>query len=132
LSAALTYTPGSSAIFLAGIAAYSIEAKANILSVKRDLLEREGPYGPNVALAMASGAKNLAEADVALATTGIAGPDGGTPERPVGFFSVAAVGLEKELYLEKRVKGSRHQVVEAATLAALSLLENLLDRPVIV
>ena len=109
--------------------AYSIKAKNAILNVERNLLDTHGPVSQPVALAMAHGVQKLTGADLAIATTGLAGPDGGSADLPIGLYYVAAVGLGQELWLSRQVSGDRGQVVEAATLSALELLETLLNRP---
>ncbi|MDR2141430.1 MAG: CinA family protein [Deltaproteobacteria bacterium] len=129
LASTLTYTPGSSAVFLAGVTAYANSAKKQILGVTQQTLETQGAVSLVTALAMAQGIRNLTKAEIGLATTGIAGPDGGTRVKPVGLCYVAAVGLGQELVEELHFAGARHEVVEAAALAALDLLSRLLDRP---
>lgn len=84
VSAALTETPGSSDVFLAGLVTYSNEAKMGLLGVSLDVLETFGAVSIAVAWAMARGALERTEADVAVAITGIAGPDGGSEKKPVG------------------------------------------------
>lgn len=85
----LTNVPGSSKVFLQGFVTYSNEAKTNSLGVPVDLISAHGAVSEPVARAMAEGALRIAGADFALATTGIAGPGGGTPEKPVGTVFVA-------------------------------------------
>ncbi|AGH47955.1 MULTISPECIES: CinA family protein [Sphingomonadales] len=84
VSAALTEIPGSSDVFLAGYVTYSNEAKIRMLGVSLDVLETFGAVSIAVAWGMARGALERAEADVAVAITGIAGPDGGSEKKPVG------------------------------------------------
>lgn len=84
VSAALTEIPGSSDVLLAGFVTYSNEAKIGLLGVSLDVLETFGAVSIAVAWAMARGALERAEADVAVAITGVAGPDGGTEKKPVG------------------------------------------------
>lgn len=80
----LTDLSGSSAWFEAGVVSYSNEAKMSLLGVRRETLERTGAVSEQTALEMASGAVARLHADVAVAVTGIAGPTGGTPDKPVG------------------------------------------------
>ena len=91
----LTEVPGCSAYFLADYVCYSNAAKVDVLGVSRETLERHGAVSEETAREMAQGARRRSGADVAVATTGIAGPDGGTAERPVGTvcFALAADGL---------------------------------------
>jgi nicotinamide-nucleotide amidase len=90
----ITNVPGASAVLLAGYVTYSNEAKAAMLGIEPRLISEHGAVSKQVALAMAEGARLKAKADFALATTGIAGPAGGTEEKPVGtvFIALAAEG----------------------------------------
>ena len=94
VSAALTEIPGSSDVFLAGYVTYSNEAKIRMLGVSLDVLETFGAVSIAVAWGMARGALERAESDVAVAITGIAGPDGGSEKKPVGtvVFARAETG----------------------------------------
>jgi nicotinamide-nucleotide amidase len=85
----ITNVPGASAVFRAGYVTYSNEAKAEMLGVDPRLIQAEGAVSENVARAMAEGARQQARATFALATTGIAGPGGGTEQKPVGTVFVA-------------------------------------------
>jgi nicotinamide-nucleotide amidase len=90
----ITNVPGASAVFLAGYVTYSNEAKAAMLGIEPRLISGYGAVSKQVAQAMAEGARLNAKADFALATTGIAGPAGGTEEKPVGtvFIALASKG----------------------------------------
>ena len=85
----VTNVSGASAVFLAGYVTYSNEAKTRDLAVPAELIARHGAVSPEVATAMAEGALRRAGSDWALATTGIAGPTGGTPDKPVGTVCIA-------------------------------------------
>jgi nicotinamide-nucleotide amidase len=85
----ITDVPGSSAYFRGGVVAYSNEAKASLLGVPEDLLEAHGAVSEPVVRAMAEGARERFGSDLAVATSGISGPDGGTPEKPVGLVWIA-------------------------------------------
>ena len=85
----ITNVPGASGVFLAGCVTYANAAKTNVLGVDPALIEQEGAVSASVARAMAEGARDRAKSTHALATTGIAGPDGGTAEKPVGTVYVA-------------------------------------------
>lgn len=89
VAAAMTDIPGSSAVFERGFVTYSNEAKAEMLGVETALIERCGAVSEEVARAMAMGAIGHSRAMVAVAVTGIAGPDGGSPEKPVGLVHFA-------------------------------------------
>ncbi|HAL92724.1 MAG TPA: hypothetical protein DCM68_06845, partial [Verrucomicrobia bacterium] len=84
VGAALTSLPGSSAWYFGGIVAYSNALKPRLLGVPAETLAAHGAVSPETARAMAEGARKKCKADFALSVTGIAGPDGGTPEKPVG------------------------------------------------
>ena len=90
----ITNVPGVSAAFLGGVVAYSNEAKRRFLGVPAEALERHGAVSEPVALAMARGARERFGADYALGVTGVAGPGGGTPEKPVGTVWIALAGPE--------------------------------------
>jgi nicotinamide-nucleotide amidase len=127
LSARLTERPGSSRHFAGGVVAYSNEAKIELLGVDPELIERHGAVSEEVAEALASGAIERFHADFGIGLTGIAGPDGGTPEKPVGrvCFSV----IEKEgasITRELDVPGSRAEIRDRCTTVALHLLRRLL------
>lgn len=98
VSAALTEIPGSSDVFDAGFVTYSNEAKHGVLKVSTDVLETFGAVSIAVAWSMAQGALNRSEADVAVAITGIAGPDGGSEKKPVGtvVFAQAVRGADPQ------------------------------------
>src|SRR3989304_5781049 len=85
----LTNVPGSSSYVLGGIVAYSNEAKERLLGVRHETLEEQGAVSPETAIEMARGARAALGADVGLSVTGIAGPGGGTPDKPVGLVYVA-------------------------------------------
>jgi len=102
LAHTLTNIPGSSAYFRGGVVSYSNEVKMKVLGVKRETLEQYGAVSEQTAREMAEGVKNLMEVDVAVATTGIAGPGGGTPEKPVGLVYIGLAtpeGVEVKRFL---------------------------------
>ena len=90
IAAYLTEVPGSSDVFERGFVTYSNEAKTASLGVPLELLERHGAVSEEVARAMAEGAVGSSPADISVAVTGVAGPGGGTPEKPVGLVHMAA------------------------------------------
>jgi nicotinamide-nucleotide amidase len=127
MSARLTERAGSSAYFAGGIVAYSNPAKVSLAGVDAELIERFGAVSEQVADALATGAVERFDADVGIGITGIAGPDGGTEEKPVGTvcFSVASAsgGL---ITRTVRLPGNRVDVQDRATTVALHLLRKLL------
>ena len=96
VGARLTEVPGSSGYFVGGVIAYANAVKMAVLGVPELLLEEHGAVSEPVALAMAEGALSAFGADLAVATTGIAGPSGGSPEKPVGTVYIALVSREGE------------------------------------
>ena len=94
LGDAITNVAGSSDYFLGGVIAYGNATKEELLGVPHELLARHGAVSAPVALAMAEGARRLLRADLALAVTGIAGPGGGTPDKPVGLVYIALATSE--------------------------------------
>ncbi len=127
LLAWLTAVPGSSAVVLGGVVAYHDDLKRQLLGVDAELLLRQGAVSAGAAEAMASGVRRLVGADLGLATTGIAGPGGATPSKPVGLAFVAAVGAERVLVREHRWPGEREDNRRASAQAALRLTLELLQ-----
>jgi len=120
----LTNVPGSSVYFLHGVVAYSNAAKVTLLDVAPHLFEQYGAVSEPVALAMAYGAQRRAGSDLALGVTGIAGPTGGTAEKPVGLVYCALVDREGEAVQEWRFgsEAGRRGIKFLASQAALNLL----------
>lgn len=118
----LTNIPGSSSFLLADIVAYSNEAKRTYLNVSEDLLQQHGAVSKEVAEAMARGARETAGADIGIAVTGIAGPSGGTPEKPVGLVWVAYADAEEAVSIKFNFGDERVRVKERASQAALELV----------
>ncbi|MCR4391254.1 MAG: nicotinamide-nucleotide amidohydrolase family protein [Candidatus Acetothermia bacterium] len=122
LAMRITEVPGSSAYFRGGVVAYANDVKEHVLGVPSDVLRRFGAVSPECARAMAEGARRLLGADLALATTGIAGPGGGTPDKPVGLVYVA-LATERDVMVRKlRLVGSRQGNRWSASESALALL----------
>lgn len=135
LAARITDQPGASEIFRLGVVAYANEAKERILHVRKETLARYGAVSPQTAAEMARGIKDLAKADFGAAITGIAGPGGGTPDKPVGLVYIALAG--KEIHVNKMEPVGRYQgrewVRRRASSAALDMLRRaLLGLPVCV
>jgi nicotinamide-nucleotide amidase len=123
----LTSVPGSSAVFLGGVVAYADGVKERELGVPAELLAAHGAVSAEVAEAMATGARSRLGADVAVSVTGVAGPDGGTPEKPVGLVFVHASGPERDTSLRLDLPGDREMVRGRATAAALHAVRRLLE-----
>ena len=119
----ITNVPGASAVLLAGYVTYSNEAKAAMLGVDPRLIAEHGAVSEQVARAMAEGARTNSKADFALATTGIAGPSGGTEEKPVGtvFIALAAPAAPTKV-MRRFFPDDRPTFKELATQTALEML----------
>ena len=122
IGAAITSVAGSSEVFLGGIISYAKEVKRDVLGVSQDTLDTVGAVSSETAAQMAEGVRRLTKADVAIAVTGIAGPGGGSAEKPVGlvWFGLATdsgVRTEKAIF-----PGDRAQVRAATVTHALGML----------
>ena len=127
LAARLTEIPGSSAYMAGGVVAYSNEAKRELLDVPEELLERHGAVSPEVAEAMADGALARFHADVGVAITGIAGPGGGTDEKPVGYVCICVKLASGEILARDPVlPGDRAEIRDRSTTVAMHLVRRLL------
>jgi nicotinamide-nucleotide amidase len=120
--------PGSSDVFRGGVVAYDNDVKRAQLGVSEDTLAEHGAVSAETAAAMARGARTSFGADVAVSVTGIAGPGGGTPEKPVGLVFLHASAPEAELARELNLPGDREAVRRRATASALHLLRELLTQ----
>jgi nicotinamide-nucleotide amidase len=126
LGGRLTAVPGASAQFVGGVIAYDNAVKTRQLGVPAALLAEHGAVSEPVVLAMAAGAARLFGTAAALAITGIAGPDGGTPEKPVGTVWFAAQCDGRARAVRRVMPGDRQEIRERAAQAALDLLRRLL------
>lgn len=122
----ITSNPGSSAYFKGGVVAYSNEIKSNLLGVPFELIEAVGAVSQEVAEAMALGAQKALYADYAVATTGIAGPDGGTDEKPVGTVWIAVAGPSGVSSKKYIFKHNRERNIIRTTHTALNMLRVLI------
>lgn len=127
VAARITGVSGSSAYFLGGIVSYSNDAKHRLLGVPTLMLERYGAVSVDVALAMARGVRRKMGTDIGIATTGIAGPGGATPTKPVGlvYIALAADGVER--CRRHLWHGDRLENVAASAEAALRLVRAYLE-----
>jgi nicotinamide-nucleotide amidase len=124
----LTDRAGSSAYVLGGLVVYSNEAKTELAGVPAALIEAHGAVSPEVAAALAAGARERYGADIGIGITGIAGPGGGTPEKPVGTVCVCVGSASDSEARTVRLPGSRRDVRDRTTTVALHMLRALLLR----
>ncbi len=129
IAASLAAVPGASASLERGFITYSNEAKVEVLGVPAALINQHGAVSKQVALAMVEGALAHSPADIAVAVTGVAGPGGGSAEKPVGLVHIAAARRDGELLHEEARFGDigRHEVQLQTVLAALALMRRLMD-----
>jgi len=127
LGARLTTIPGSSQYFVGGFITYSNALKRELLGVSADTLERYGAVSAETAEAMAAGARDRAGATYAVSITGVAGPDGGTDEKPVGLVYLAIAGPEGNTVTHRRFIGDRERIRVFTAQAALDLLRRRLQ-----
>ncbi len=127
VAATLTDIAGASQVFERGFVTYSNQAKTDLLGVSPALLQEKGAVSKEVALAMATGAREKADADIAVSITGIAGPKGGSREKPVGLVHIAAASKEGTLHKECHFSGTRLKIRQESVEAALALLNQLLS-----
>jgi len=123
----LTNIPGSSEYFKGGVVAYSNEVKVKLLGVKEETLNKYGAVSHETAYEMALGVKKLLNVDIGIATTGIAGPGGATPTKPVGLVFIG-LALPEDVKTKKfNFHGNRLQNKESFAKAALGMLSEYLE-----
>ena len=122
VAAIITAVPGSSHFYKGGIVAYANELKQNILQVKAETLETYGAVSEETVIEMVKGAMQVFNTDFAVATSGIAGPAGGTPEKPVGTIWVAAGCKDKIVTAKLTEDNGRDKNIQSATKKTLQLL----------
>ena len=127
IAARFTAMPGASAYFKCGVVTYSLDAKQNFVNICCDTIARYGAVSEQVARQMAEGARRISGADYAVSTTGIAGPAGGTAEKPVGTVWIAVAGPRRTVALLKQCGSDRGQIIDRAGAFALGLLRDELN-----
>jgi nicotinamide-nucleotide amidase len=123
----ITNTPGSSDYYKGSVTAYSNEVKIKVVGVKEASINRYGAVSAEVAEEMAQGGRKILAADICLADTGIAGPAGAAPEKPVGLFFIGLSHGEKTLTRKHNFQGDREQNKKSAAEAALLWLKEYLS-----
>lgn len=126
IAARLTNVPGCSDYVMGGVVSYSNEMKEEVLGVPGKILDRYGAVSKETAVAMADGIRSLAKTDLGLAVTGIAGPGGGTPAKPVGLVYIALSAPDSTCCREYRFPGERPAVRQGTVNAALNMVRHYL------
>lgn len=122
IASKFTAQAGASAYFLCGVVSYSNESKSNVLGVKMSDIAQYGAVSEQVAIAMAQGVKGVSGANFAISTTGIAGPTGGSKEKPVGTVWIGVATPNKCYAVKKNCGTDRSQIISRATAYAISML----------
>ncbi len=122
----ITQHPGSSKVFLGGVVSYSDELKESVLGVKNETIEQFGAVSGEIVKEMVEGALRNFKSDYAIAVTGIAGPDGGTPDKPVGTVWIAVATINKTVAKKLTFGNKRKQNIERSAISALTMLNTLL------
>jgi nicotinamide-nucleotide amidase len=127
ISHLFTQHPGASKVFLGGGVTYSNTLKETLLGVKRETLDQFGAVSEETAKEMVEGALKNFKSDYAIAVTGIAGPDGGTPEKPVGTVFIAVANINKTFAKKLTFGNKRQQNIERSAISALNMLNTLIN-----
>jgi nicotinamide-nucleotide amidase len=128
LSNLFTNISGSSQYFLLGIVAYSNKAKEKVLNISPSVIRRRGSVSKEIASAMARSIRKIAQSNYAIGITGIAGPAGGTPKKPVGTVFIAIATARKSLCKRFQFKGRRLQIKRQAVYTSLRLLKESMNK----
>jgi len=126
LTSTLTDVPGSSAYVMGSVVSYSNDVKSRILHVAEETLAAHGAVSPETARAMAEGVRDLMQTDVGVGITGIAGPGGGSPEKPVGLVYIAVSTLGKTSVKKNVFSGVRAEIKRAAVNKALAMVQEMI------
>jgi nicotinamide-nucleotide amidase len=125
----ITRVPGSSDYFRGGVLCYSNEAKMELCGIPSELLQKHGAVSAEAAEALARGVRQALHSDIGLSITGIAGPGGGTPEKPVGLVYIGISDGQQTESRHRIMPGDRESIRERSTYLALSWLRRFLMRP---
>ena len=133
IAAVLTDIAGSSAVVERSFVTYSNEAKMEMLGVEKHLIEDDGAVSERVARAMAEGALERSRAQISISCTGIAGPGGGSSEKPVGLVHMAAARADMATWHERHLfrDGSRQTIREATVYAAFEIIRSIASKPML-
>ena len=119
----ITEVAGSSDYYIGGVVSYSNDAKMKLLGVKKETLDAKGAVSEEVAIQMAEGVRKKLGADIGIGITGIAGPTGATPSKPIGLVFIAVSSAKGIVCAENRFQGSRHDVKNRSGEKALDMLK---------
>ncbi len=128
IASQITAIAGASGYFESGVIAYNNAAKTRLLSVSETLIEKKGAVSAEVARAMAEGIRKNAETELGLSVTGIAGPDGGSDEKPVGLVFIALASQKKTEVIRFHFSGDRKTIQDKATQTALEQVLTYLNK----
>ncbi|OGX15444.1 MAG: hypothetical protein A2166_04650 [Omnitrophica WOR_2 bacterium RBG_13_41_10] len=128
ISSLLTHLTGSSRYFILGVVAYSNLAKIKILKIPAALIARKGAVSKEVAREMAKSVRLVSKSNLGIAVTGIAGPGGGTKEKPKGTVFIALDTPKEKICLRFKFSGNRQSVRKQAALKSLKLIERIIDK----
>ncbi len=126
ISHTLTNTPGSSEYFLGGVIVYSNFLKTSLLNIQGEIIGKYGAVSEETVNGMCTGLKRLTNADYGVAVSGLAGPGGGTDEKPVGLVYIGVVGSGDPIVSQWHFKGNRESIKKQAVNTALISLEKLI------
>ena len=127
IGASITDIPGASEVFLGGVVSYSNDAKEGILGVSHSVLMEHGAVSEQTARQMVEGSIRLFDSDYAVAVTGIAGPGGATPEKPVGLVYIAVADGPRTVVTRNVFKGDRQEIRGLTVREACSLLTDMVE-----
>lgn len=128
IGACLTSISGISEHYGYGFVTYSNDAKQKLIGVKEETLKKHGAVSAETALEMAEGAVRVSGADIAVSVTGIAGPGGGTPQKPVGLVYVGFAAKDKRLFKKLNLSGDRETIRQLTVMNVLELIINQIDK----
>ncbi|RFS14780.1 competence/damage-inducible protein A [Emticicia sp. C21] len=127
ISHLFTKVPGSSAYFMGGVVSYDNSVKVNVLGVKSETIETYGAVSEETVTQMAEGVRGLMKTDYAIATSGVAGPEGGTPEKPVGTLWIACAMEGRTIARKIQMSNQRETNINYGSVVAMNLLRKMLN-----
>ena len=128
ISAYITSFPGSSAVFDMGFATYSNDAKHNLLGVSNDTLHKYGAVSKETALEMSRGVMLKSGADIGVSVTGIAGPGGGSKEKPVGLVYISLCSKQEHIFFQLNLDGNRDEIRKQTLDKVIDMVEKHIEK----